>query len=131
MSFVSKKSMYGLSAMSVLSSQSKLIGIKEIATMSNVPQNFLEQILVSLKKANLTTSVRGSNGGYKLSKSSKEIRIYEIIEALEIDIFNIEDTENSVLNMFWNEKMEKVKEVFNTSLYELKEYENNDFIYHI
>jgi Rrf2 family iron-sulfur cluster assembly transcriptional regulator len=58
----------------------------EIASAEGIPAKYLEGILVQLKTAGLVHSERGKNGGYRLAKSASEIRMLEIVEALEGEI---------------------------------------------
>ena len=126
MSGISSKGMYGLGAMYQLMQSDKgvAIQIKEIAQKANIPKNYLEQILVILKREGLVKSIRGANGGYMLQKNPEQIFIYDIINALEGGLCNeAAVNSNEVLKLFWQEKQEKVREIFNIPLTELKNYE--------
>ncbi|WP_330377503.1 RrF2 family transcriptional regulator [Cellulosilyticum ruminicola] len=62
--------------------------------------NYLEQVFSLLKKAGLVRSVKGSQGGYILSKRPDEITVGQIIRAIEGEISIIDDdlpTGNSLL----------------------------------
>jgi Rrf2 family protein len=48
-----------------------------------VPTNYLEQLLLQLKRKGYVQSKRGVNGGYKLSRNPDEIIIGEVIRNLE------------------------------------------------
>lgn len=48
-----------------------------------LPEQYLEQILGTLRRAGLVTTVRGAQGGYQLSRSADEITARHIIEAME------------------------------------------------
>jgi Rrf2 family protein len=54
-----------------------------IARRQVIPKRYLEQILLSLKKAGLVDSYRGKVGGYVLVKRPEEIRVNEVLEAVE------------------------------------------------
>ena len=101
------------------------VQIKEIADKANIPKNYLEQILVILKREGLVKSIRGANGGYMLEKNPDQILIYDIIDALEGGLCNQASAANSneILDLFWKEKQEKVREVFNVPLTDLKKFE--------
>ncbi len=126
MSGISSKGMYGLAAMYQLMQSDKgvAVQIKEIAQKADIPKNYLEQILVILKREGLLTSIRGANGGYMLKKEPEQILIYDIIDALEGGLCN-EGVSNSneILSLFWKEKQNKVREIFNVPLSELKNFE--------
>ena len=60
-----------------------LIPIQEIAARESIPQRYLEQVLLSLKRAGILTSKRGSSGGYHLTKSPDEITVGAVLRAVE------------------------------------------------
>lgn len=57
--------------------------IKDIAERQAIPPRFLEQIFQDLKRAGLVSSKRGPRGGYQLALAPSEIRIGDIVRALE------------------------------------------------
>ena len=57
--------------------------LKDIAERQNVSEKYLEHIFASLRKVGLVKSVRGAKGGYYLAKRPKEIKLLDIISALE------------------------------------------------
>ena len=82
---LSKKGEYALRAMIVLSLnyEKGSVRIHEIAEREKIPEKFLEQILLELKKAGLLQSRRGSGGGYNLIKSPKKITLAEVIRIID------------------------------------------------
>lgn len=127
MALISSKGIYGLSAMYELSlkKSSKPTQIKDISKNAKIPQNYLEQLLVILRRAELVVSVRGAHGGYFLARKPEEISVKEILVALEGDLSVTEfDIENPVLKLFYEESSIKLKKIFDLSLKELQEYEN-------
>ena len=60
-----------------------LIPIQEIAAREGIPQRYLEQVLLSLKRAGILTSKRGSSGGYHLTKAPEEITVGAVLSAVE------------------------------------------------
>ena len=82
---LSKKSDYALRAMIYLSANYKkgAIQIKEISIKENIPQKFLENILLTLKKAGLLNSRMGLRGGYELSRSPDLITLGQVIRAFD------------------------------------------------
>ncbi|MDD5558512.1 Rrf2 family transcriptional regulator [Candidatus Methylomirabilis sp.] len=69
------------------------IQIEEIARRQHLPARYLEQILLSLKRAGFVESKRGMSGGYYLAKPPREITIGAIIRAMEgpiVPIFCVE-----------------------------------------
>ncbi len=59
------------------------IKIREIAYEENLPEKFLELILLELKNARLVESVRGANGGYQLRRRPEDIRLSEIMRLID------------------------------------------------
>lgn len=59
------------------------ISVRDIAERTGLPQPYLEQILLALKGAGLVKSKRGVGGGYVLSRPASEIRLSEVISAVD------------------------------------------------
>lgn len=57
--------------------------VRDIAERTALPQPYLEQILLALKGAGLVRSKRGVGGGYVLAKAPSEIRLSDIISAVD------------------------------------------------
>ena len=57
--------------------------VRDIAERTGLPQPYLEQILLALKGAGLVRSKRGVGGGYVLARSPDEIRLSEILSAVD------------------------------------------------
>jgi Rrf2 family protein len=137
MAIISTKGAYGLTAMVILAREAnqKLLQIKHIASKGDIPQNYLEQILVILKKSGLVESIRGANGGYKLTKDAKNITVYEILNALECCLAQTDNkSKNNILQPFWEDTQKKIEAVFLLSLSELEEFlqsNSENIIYHI
>lgn len=82
--------------------QDSVMQKKEIAKKQNIPESFLEQLLLILKRHNLVESIRGAKGGYKLKRPPSEISIFDIVSALEGSFSVIGEFDNSeVLNDYW------------------------------
>lgn len=137
MAIVSTKGVYGLTAMVVLAKEfdQNLLQIKDIAAKGDIPQNYLEQILVILKKDGFVESIRGANGGYRLAKNSKDINVYAILHTLDCCVsFTDSKTQNNMLTPFWRDIEEKMAALFALNLDELIEFLDNqkeNIIYYI
>lgn len=59
--------------------------IRRIASEQRIPDRFLVQILLELKRSGLVTSTRGASGGYRLARPPAEVSLADIIEAVEGD----------------------------------------------
>jgi Rrf2 family cysteine metabolism transcriptional repressor len=57
--------------------------LSEIATDEDLPRAYLEQLVTSLREAGLVTATRGAHGGYQLTAPPSEIRMSEVLRALE------------------------------------------------
>jgi Rrf2 family protein len=57
--------------------------VRDIAERTGVPQPYLEQILLALKGAGLVRSKRGVGGGYVLAREAAEIRISDVLSAVD------------------------------------------------
>ncbi len=82
------KGRYAVMAMADLASYAngKPISLTEISLRQNISLSYLEQLFLKLKNKNLVKSVRGSNGGYILVKSPSEIRLSNIIFAVNENV---------------------------------------------
>ncbi len=61
----------------------KLVSLGDIATRQAISLAYLEQLFVKLRRADLVTSVRGPGGGYRLKRSPSDIRVVEILSAVD------------------------------------------------
>ncbi len=123
---ISTKTIYAVAALNELGSiqSDEVLKIKEIAARANIPQSFLEQILLELKKQGMLTSIKGAHGGYRLARDLKDISLKEVVHILEADAFGeICRTDNPGLKLFWQAVQKSVSEAFDIPLSELKNYE--------
>ncbi|QKF60266.1 transcriptional regulator, IscR/Rrf2 family [Aliarcobacter lanthieri] len=107
--------------------------IKDISSNASIPQNYLEQLLSKLRRANLVTSIRGARGGYLLAKSPDDIKVVDILVALEDDLKIVDSkAENPILNLFFEESKNSMKNIFDIELSKLDEYQSkyNDFLHY-
>ena len=57
--------------------------VKDIAERQGIPPRFLEQIFQDLKRADVVGSKRGPQGGYRLARAADDIRVGDVVRALE------------------------------------------------
>ncbi len=57
--------------------------LAEIAAEEDLPRAYLEQLAMALRDAGLVVSTRGAHGGYEIARPPAEIRMSEILRALE------------------------------------------------
>ena len=62
---------------------------REIAEMERLPADYVEQILIRLRRAGLVQSTRGARGGYALARPADRISIRNVIEASEMTTFDL------------------------------------------
>lgn len=85
---LSTKGRYGLRAMvdMAVNGEDGPVSILSIAKRQSISENYLEQIIALMKKANLVFSIRGATGGYTISRPLEEISVGDILRALEGDL---------------------------------------------
>jgi len=82
---LSTKGRYAMVALAdlALARPDELVSLAEISKRQDISLPYLEQLFVKLRRAGLVEAVRGPGGGYKLAKSPAEIRVSEVMEAVE------------------------------------------------
>src|SRR5262245_18843521 len=82
---ISAKGEYAIQAVLdlALHRQRGLTPIQEIAARQAIPQRYLEQVLLALKRSGLLTSKRGSAGGYHLTRPPEDITVRAVLSAGE------------------------------------------------
>lgn len=79
------RSEYALLALVYLARQEKdvYISAQSIAAAQEIPAKFLEQLMLSLKRAALLRSAKGQHGGYRLAKDPAEITLAEVVRLFD------------------------------------------------
>jgi Rrf2 family protein len=97
---ISAKSDYAVRAMAELASRQTDGAIKaeQIAEAQDIPLNFLLGILRELRNAHLVRSVRGRDGGYRLSRPPDQIALADVIRAVDGPLANVRDLSLSQLS---------------------------------
>ena len=82
---ISQKGLYALQALMMLARRYNqgAIRIRDIAYEEDLPEKFLELILLEMKNARIVESVRGAKGGYQLRRPPSEIRLSDIIRLID------------------------------------------------
>lgn len=85
---LSKKGEYAVRALVEIGLEShqrpsSLIQISTVAQRTNIPEKFLEQILLALRNGGVLRSKRGVEGGYALAKAPDDITLGEVIRLLD------------------------------------------------
>lgn len=82
---VSTRGKYAMIAMVRLALQDgqAAVSAKELAAVEGISLAYLEQLFVKLRRSGLLSSVRGPNGGFRLARDADEIRVSEILDAVD------------------------------------------------
>ncbi len=131
---ISSKGEYGLRALFDLTQNydTRPRRSREIAEAQSVAEDYLNQLLIILRKAGLINSLRGPQGGHMLARSPRSITVYDAVFALEgplspVDYANELREEKAapvdeVLHPIWNEiEQETIRILKNTTLEDLCE----------
>ena len=94
---LTNKGRYPVMAMADLASNTKdgPISLTEISLRQNISLAYLEQIFLKLKNNKLVKSSRGANGGYVLEKPASEIKLSNIIFAVDEEVKTLNCKKNS------------------------------------
>jgi len=82
---LSTKGRYAMVALTDIAMQSDgvLVTLGDISKRQDVSLPYLEQLFVKLRRAGLVESVRGPGGGYRLARPASEIRVVDILGAVD------------------------------------------------
>lgn len=75
------------------SNNNETVTVYSIAERRNISAKYLEQVLTALRHSKLIKGIKGSRGGYILSRNAKDITLKEIIDALDPNIVSNEIAE--------------------------------------
>ncbi|HYD53386.1 MAG TPA: Rrf2 family transcriptional regulator [Gemmatimonadaceae bacterium] len=62
---------------------------RDVAARERLPVDYVEQILLRLRRAGIVTSTRGARGGYTLARPAQEISVRDVIAASELTTFDL------------------------------------------
>jgi Rrf2 family transcriptional regulator, iron-sulfur cluster assembly transcription factor len=82
---LSTKGRYAMVALAdlALAKGDDLVSLAEVSRRQDISLPYLEQLFVKLRRAGLVEAVRGPGGGYRLARNPVDIRISEVLEAVE------------------------------------------------
>jgi len=119
---LSSKVRYGLLALLELANyynQGEYLQIDQIVGGQQIPDRYLVQIFISLRRGGIVRSQRGTKGGYSLAKSPEDITLLEIVRCLEgvnpqeQSIPSSSTTlENLLIEEIWQEATQSVIDTF-------------------
>lgn len=89
---LSTKGRYAMVALTDLAMQPEgsLTSLSELSRRQNVSLPYLEQLFVKLRRADLVVSVRGPGGGYRLGRPASEIRVVDVLTAVDESVSALE-----------------------------------------
>ncbi|HHW47775.1 MAG TPA: Rrf2 family transcriptional regulator [Clostridiaceae bacterium] len=145
---ISAKGRYGLAAMVYMTQYlaADCVTVSKISEDLGISKIYLEQVFALLKKAGLVTSIKGSSGGYQLSRPPEEITAFDILNAIEITLFEpaeaISSEKSSYINkalesLLWNDLDNMVKQFLGSVTLDklsneaVKNLVNNEYMYYI
>jgi Rrf2 family iron-sulfur cluster assembly transcriptional regulator len=82
---LSTKGRYAMVALADIALQpnGKLVTLSDIAQRQKISLPYLEQLFVKLRRGKLVQSVRGPGGGYRLARPASEIRVVDVLAAVD------------------------------------------------
>lgn len=116
-------SQYAIRIMELIAKdQTVLHSGKHLSENLSIPYKYLTKIMTMLVNANLVLSIRGREGGYKLTQDPKEIKIVEILEAVKEPLDQKEcilgmglckESKKCALHGIWKEPKKSILKLFN------------------
>ena len=94
---ISTKGEYGLLALLDVAMQpdGAPVQVAQIARRQRIPKQYLDQLMLSLKRAGIVASVRGRQGGYRLARPATSITLLDAMTALEGPLENVNFVDTS------------------------------------
>ena len=82
---LSTKGRYAMAALAdiALQPEGSLVTLGEIAQRQDISLAYLEQLFVKLRRSELVASVRGPGGGYRLARPPADIRVVDVLTAVD------------------------------------------------
>lgn len=111
---ISAKGRYALAAtinMAQYDNNNEIITLISISDKLGISKIYLEQVFSLLKRGNIVNSIKGSQGGYQLTRLPHQITVYDILSAVETSLF--ENTEETL-----TEKAPEIEAAMRLSIYD-------------
>ncbi len=135
----SKTTEYSLRILSFMAiDETRLYNAEQLCGCLEIPYRYLRKQLTKLTKSGLLISLQGKNGGYKMSRPSKEISLWEIVKATEgeqnqheclLGFDNCVFGAKCSLHEKWKTVQDSINDMLkSTTLAELKESGSHKFI---
>ena len=134
------KGRYAVMAMADLAANQNLkpVSLSEISQRQNISLSYLEQLFLKLRNEKLVKSIRGPSGGYILEKSPKDIKVSNIIFAVDEQVKTLNckreskrgchgKTVKCITHNLWDDLEKHINEFFdNVSLNDLVHQKKTD-----
>jgi Rrf2 family protein len=111
---------YGLRALVDLSCQyssGEPVQVKDIARRQEIPEDYLGQLMVALRRSGLVDSTRGPSGGYFLARAPHSVTVAEALETLDRPLLEGDAPSNPVQGV-WAEAMQAAISVLRSTTLE-------------
>jgi Rrf2 family transcriptional regulator, cysteine metabolism repressor len=121
---ITSKSPYAVRALCELAlcGASVPIPIGELARRRDIPQQFLEGVFATLRRAGILKSQRGVKGGYLFARSPSDVTVLEVVELLEGELAARDGNEE-----IWQQAVSALRDVLaRTTIADLAEREAQD-----
>ncbi len=101
---------------------------REIAAKERLPADYVEQILLRLRRAAIVRSTRGARGGYSLARDADTISVRDVIAASELEVFALHcvshpvesercaEAQNCSIRPVWQLLQQKIDDVLESVL---------------
>jgi Rrf2 family protein len=76
---------YALHSLLTLATRPEPVSVRDLATYQKIPERFLAKVFTRLKKAKLVKGIEGVSGGFALARPAAEIRVMEVLAAVDPD----------------------------------------------
>jgi Rrf2 family cysteine metabolism transcriptional repressor len=115
---------------------------RDTAQRQGIPETYLNQLLLQLRRSGLVTSVRGPRGGHMLARPAEAITVLDIMESLEGPLVvvaegmpNMETETDAILETLWEELRATMRDHLSQttlqSLMERKQMRAGEIMYEI
>lgn len=98
--------------------QGKFLQIEQIVASQQIPDRYLAQLLMTLRRGGFVRSQRGAKGGYLLTKAPRQITVLEVLACLEgswkhghLSQTEFQTADNSAIEQVWQEAVGAAKAV--------------------
>ena len=81
--YISAKADYALRALVTLVAEDRPLTADALARRQGIPANYLENILIDLRRAGILVNRRGPEGGYRLPRPAAEVAAADVMRAIE------------------------------------------------